>query len=258
DAGHPRAALGRRAAIGLALQRRAVAELALRAGDVGARIVLALARDAPLAPGALARDAEILAGTSIAVRAGRAIDPEAGVLLAAAHEADVGGIHARQLGVVAVDAAAADAGLRRVARHLRAQVDALAGVLVALHAGRAGLALAAQGNAELVHALVSGRAGHLDGDALLDTLAVAAAEPRRALRGRVDDAVAVVVLAVAHLGRGRHAAFAYEAHLAAADQAALLAGAVGRVDLRLGEARAQALLARLREGPVVDDAVAVV
>ena len=128
-------------------------------------------------------------------------DAEARVVLAAAADADLRR-RCTPARIVAVDAAAVqDAGLRGIeAGHARAQVDALAGVLVAALARRAGDALAALRDAELVHALVSGRAGHLAARALQDALAVAAAEARRALRGGVDHAVAVVVLAVADLG----------------------------------------------------------
>src|SRR5262249_10188538 len=148
--------LGRRAAVGLALHGQRVAELTHRAGRVPARVGLAQAGHATLARRALVGDAEVLAGAAVAVFAGVAGDAEARVALALAAHADLRG-RAGQLRVVAVDAAAGDAGLRRHAGDAGAEVDALAGVLVAALARRAGDALAALRDAELVHALVSGR-----------------------------------------------------------------------------------------------------
>src|SRR6185437_7865051 len=82
------------------------------------------------------------------------------------------------------------------------------------------------------------RAGELAARTLQRAGAVLAVVPVRAGAALVDDAVAVVVFAVADLARGRqHVADADEAQLAHALQVAGLAGVAG-VDLGLREAGA--------------------
>ena len=115
------------------------------------------------------------------------------------------------------------------------------------------------GTQKLVHALVAGRAGDLAARALQDALAVAAAEARRALRRAVSIMPSQLLsLPSQTSGVGSTQPSHTKPHRAAADEVPGLAGAAGRVDLRLGQARAEAGLAGLREVAVVDDAVAVV
>src|SRR4029078_9275455 len=76
---HAGAALGRRAAVGLALLRQRVAELTHRAGHVPAGVGLAEARHAALAVAAFAGDAEVLARAGVAVLAALAGDAHARV-----------------------------------------------------------------------------------------------------------------------------------------------------------------------------------
>src|SRR5581483_7216553 len=209
--------------------------------------------DAALLGAALVLRAQPDAVAVVAVLVGRAGHGRAGVGLAAPGDAQLARRAARG---VAVDAGAVLADPRRRAGQVGAQVDALAGGLVAAGVGRAGDARAHHGDAEVVHALEVPRAGDLAGPALDRALPILAPEPRGAGRVHVRHAVAVVVLAVADLGAGEHAAFADEAAHAAADQVA--GAALADADLRLRQAGAEALHAGLREDAVVDHAVAVV
>src|SRR5262249_41462659 len=104
-----------------------------------------------------------------------------------------------------------------------------------------------------VEARAIGRARELAGPAVGLAGALDARERLGALGLEVDLTVAVVVLAVADLGRRAHGALA-------AEHAAHAAVAAGRARRRVGERRVEALDAgiALAHGHVVDDAVAVV
>ena len=191
----------RRAAIRLALGRERVAELPVGAGDVPARVGLTEARDAALLVAALAGDAQVLAVAVVAVLPARAglmfrhgsVWQRPATQIWGAVQASSGSLQSRQRPLMQIFGVAQ---LTPVHRSTQAPVFSSQ-----LLARRAGDALAALRDAELIEALVSGRAGELAAHALQDALAVAAAEARRALRLAVDHAVAVVVLAVAHLER---------------------------------------------------------
>ncbi len=126
--------------------------------------------------------------------------------------------------------------------------------------GRAGHAGAALRDAEVVRRTCSRRGrGTRPARHWSAQLPVLAAEARRTDRRSVSVMPSQSLSLPSQISAaGQHAALADEAARAAADEVAGLAGAAGRVDLRLGRGRGRGRSAGLGEGAVVDDAVAVV
>ena len=184
-AGHAGAALGGRAAVGLALAPSAGCRTARRAQATfqhGSGWQWPATQRCPSLhlPGTQ-RSLQAPSSQYWPIGAGHV---QALVVLAAPADADLRR-RAGQRRIVAVDAAAAATQVfGHRADDARAEVDAHAGALVAALAGRADHALAALRDAELVHALVAGGQGNSPPLHCSDALAVAAAEAGRALRRR--------------------------------------------------------------------------